>query len=123
MGYSWNDFKEDASSTLKKSNPFGEGGFLNSDNLTVDKEKEGSKKSGLDGKIERQQAKVRARDQAEFDKFNSQDFLDQDELYTPSYLSSPKLKKEQEAMLSLFNSRKDQILSQRATPGIAQTRF
>lgn len=56
-------------------------------------------------------------------KFGEQDLLNADQdLFTPTF-HNKKLMKEQEAMLSLFNARKDQVLAARATPGISQTRF
>lgn len=74
-------------------------------------------------KREEQVLKKAAADDASMVKFKSQDLLDVDaDLYTPTY-NNKKMQKDQEAMLSLFNARKDQILAARATPGISQTRF
>jgi hypothetical protein len=58
-----------------------------------------------------------------FNKFKSQDMNTEGDLYTPSYKANAKLAKEQEGIISLFNRRKDEILSSRRTPGISQTRF
>lgn len=63
-------------------------------------------------------------DKLELDLFKSQDLLNTDaSLYEPMFKRDSKFKKEQEGMLSLFNARKDDILSRRRTPGISQTRF
>lgn len=56
--------------------------------------------------------------------FKSQDLLNTDaDIFTPAFRRNGPAAKEQETMLSLFNSRKDQVLSARRTPGINQTRF
>lgn len=46
-------------------------------------------------------------------------------LYAPEYnpLVSSDFIKKQNAMLKLFNTRKDEVLAQRAAPGINQTRY
>ncbi len=62
-------------------------------------------------------------DATEMNKFKSQDLLNADaDLYVPQLRNGAAMK-EQEAMLSLFNARKTQILSARRTPSVNQTRF
>lgn len=81
-----------------------------------------AKKYGVNREAKNQQGI--ADDKKKFEKFKNQDFLDPNaELYTPSYSKTAKYKQEQEAMLSLFNARKDEILAGQRTPGINQTRF
>jgi hypothetical protein len=125
MGYSWNEFKSGVSnmgSNIVRATEKGVSDIGNAGQQTID---------DVNGtSAQRKSTIIRNKkleeDAANFKKFKEQDLLNIDnDLYTPQYLSksSGDLKKEQEAMLSLFNARKDQILSQRATPGIAQTRF
>jgi hypothetical protein len=45
------------------------------------------------------------------------------DLYTPTYKRNKKLAKDQEAMIQLFNNRKQEILSRSSMPGVAQTRY
>lgn len=74
----------------------------------------------------------KVRNEKETDVINNNKFLDQDllnpnidgeALYTPEYKRNKKFTSDQEAMLGLFNQRKDEILANRAMPGISQTRF
>lgn len=64
-----------------------------------------------------------------FENFKEQDLLNIDQdLNIPEYSGGrkrerKKFQKEQDAMLSLFNARKDEVLGRRATPGLDQLRF
>lgn len=63
-------------------------------------------------------------DNAAFEKFKAQDFANTNaDLFTPTYKRSAQLQKDTESMLSLFNTRKDQVLAAKKTPGVSQTRF
>lgn len=45
------------------------------------------------------------------------------ELFVPKYKRAAGLKKQTEALANIFNSRKQEVLSRSAMPGISQTRF
>jgi hypothetical protein len=64
-----------------------------------------------------------------FQKFSEQDLLNSGDpsgdLFQPKYTASTSgsMSKQTEALISLFNNRKTQILNQRRAPGMSQTRY
>jgi hypothetical protein len=75
----------------------------------------------------KQQKDNLAADEADFQKFQSQDLLNSVDtntpLYTPAMRANGGRAKEIEAMTQLFNQRKSDILARQRTPGINQTRL
>lgn len=114
MGW-WEDLKKETEKVVSDIGNAGQKAWEDIDGTTAYEaaDKKGDKQRAQDG-VEKEN----------FKKFKEQDLLNTDqELYMPSYIRNNKLQKEQEAMLSLFNARKDEVLAARRTPGINQTRF
>ena len=74
-------------------------------------------------------------DQDKFNKFKGMSLLEDGSaplldnvdtttnIKAPKYKRSPKLTKETQALVSMFNARKAEVLQRQRAPGIAQTRF
>jgi hypothetical protein len=107
---------------LRKANPFGDGGMLHADNLNVDH------KANVEAqkKQEANAANQAAQDNADFLKFKQDaTLLDpaMNDLNAPQFRQTSQYNKDVEAITSLFNQRKSDILARQRSPGVNQTRL
>lgn len=108
---------------LRKANPFGDGGMLHADNLNVDHKANVEAQKKQEANI----ANQNNQDNADLLKFKQQDLLNNvnpdQELFTPQFRQNSQYNKDVEAITSLFNQRKSEILQRQRSPGISQTRY
>ncbi len=107
-------------------NPFGKGGSLHADELTVDgAENEKQAKKLADKKKAQTSADANLAGNANALNTDAVDNMDPNsEMYTPTYAKDgAKYKKDQDALTLMFNQRKAEIMARTRAPGTTQTRF
>lgn len=107
-------------------NPFGDGGSLNADEMTVDgaANKEAEKKAEAKRK-KQSEADAALAGNANTSNTDAIDNMDPNsEMYTPTYTrDGSKYQQNQDALTMLFNQRKNELLARTRAPGVAQTRY